>query len=409
MKVEVLAIGSEILIGATVNTNASFLSHELADRGYHVLKHTVLPDNPEMLHQSLPDILRTCDILIVTGGLGPTCDDLTRDIFTKFFGKALIYSDEVAKDLEKRFGKTLATLQDQSMVPEKAVFFCNPIGTAPAIVFKEKNKVVVLLPGVPQEMKALFSQSVGPYLEKHFPPEEKSYRSSFHLALLYESKLDPFLRRLHEDFPKIDIGIYPYYGTLTVRISSSDLQSFSKATDIFTNEYRHFIFSQTSPRLAEALQERMIAKGKTLSLAESFTGGLVAASLTSVPGSSKYFLGSVVSYANSLKENILHVSEQSLKEKGAVSKEVVEEMLKGVFEETGSDYGIALSGIAGPDGGSENKPVGTVWIAIGERGKEPFTAKWQLKGNREAVITTGTFLAIGHLWRFVAHDIHPFS
>ena len=407
MNVEILSIGSEIVLGSVINTNASFISKELTRAGYSVTCVTSLPDDPEAITKTLDQIFERSDLLIVTGGLGPTTDDRTRKVFAEFFQTTFVASSEVAEEIGKRFGKDLSSLSDQSLVPKGAKVFVNPIGTAPSVALSKGKKTAFLLPGVPKEMKVLFSEQILPYLIKAFPPKNHRFIKEYHLCLLVEIDIDPFLRKLEIQAPELEIGIYPAFGTVSVRLGAKDEKILKDASRLFFKEFETYIYSTESPKIEEALQKWMIGNKKTLAAAESFTGGTLASYITKVPDSSKYFLGSLVTYDNGLKEAVLKVEKKTLEAFGAVSSETAQEMLFGLLNATGADIGIALTGIAGPGGGTDAKPVGTAWVAIGKKDEPPYVDKWVLLGDREKIIDGAVNRSLGILFRFLAYGIDP--
>ncbi len=391
MSIEIVTIGDEILAGKTPNTNTTFLSKELSLAGHRIARHTTLPDDPQLLEQGLKEALQRSSLVIATGGLGPTIDDHTRTIAAKLFHSPFHYDEAVAADLERRFGKTLASLKDQATIPTKAKLLVNRIGTAPGFYFSSEGKGLVLMPGVPVEMERMFKDQVLPLLST----PEQTHLDMLHFFALIENQVDPLLRELKSAHPELDLGIYPGHGVLTVTLKAPSEKLLRFAREKIEAAFSAYLFSSLTGRVEDVIQQQMIARKKTLALAESCTGGMVAQHLTAIPGASEYFLGSIVSYSNSLKQGLLHVSEKTLKEHGAVSQEAVKEMLSGIFKATPADFGIAVSGIAGPSGGTAAKPVGTVWAAMGERGKSPHVFTFQARGNRQTIILTTTNILLG--------------
>lgn len=390
MRIEIVAIGNELLGGFTVNTNAAYISQELLQAGYRVLRHTVLPDHEVPLRNGMREALARNDLVICTGGLGPTCDDITREIAADLFESAFRYDQELAAVLKKRYGN-VAALDNQAMVPIKASMIKNLLGTAPGLIFRTEQAMLILLPGVPVEMRGMMSDVLA-YLKAVAPGSKQSFCKRLHFFGLSEAIVDPFLRHLQLKYPLVELGIYPSQGMLSVNLTfeaCNEAEAMSQL-DLPYNEIAERFssnrFESEQGKIEEAVHHKFIRAGLTLSAAESCTGGAFSARLTSLPGSSQYFLGSLVTYSNSLKERLLGVSNSVLQEKGAVSQEAVIAMWHGVLDLTGSDYAVAASGIAGPSGGTLEKPVGTIWCAAGRRGSEPTV--WQLKllGNREMII-----------------------
>ncbi|HSW86217.1 MAG TPA: CinA family nicotinamide mononucleotide deamidase-related protein [Rhabdochlamydiaceae bacterium] len=405
MRIELVAIGNEILSGRILNTNAAFISEHLYQNGWLVERHTTLPDDPEQIRQGLQEALHRSAVVIVTGGLGPTCDDLTRHVIAAIFDSEFHYNQEVADDLIKRFGQKLPSLKDQATIPSKATPILNKFGTAPGLRFQTKTSTLFCLPGVPSEMENMFVADVLPHLHKIFATKEKIYSQKVHICLCTESAIDPTLRKLKKRYPELDVGIYPSYGTVTIVFASKDKHTLDAAKEVLVTEFATYVFESESGYIEEAVHQLLISERKTLALAESCTGGAIAARLTAIAGASDYFLGSAVVYSEELKHAFLHVSKNTLSNKGAVSEEVVREMLSGIFEKTSADYGIAVTGIAGPSGGTPEKPVGTIWAAVGERGKEPDVGTFFVRGSRKTIITFTGDRLLSNLWRKIAYGM----
>lgn len=393
MHIELVVIGNEVLSGFTVNTNAAFIGKELLGQGYRLSRQIVIPDDPEVMREEIAQALERSDLVITTGGLGPTIDDITRTIAAELFDSDFIYNEEIAKDIKARFKSNHPAIEDQATVPRKAQVFINPIGTAPGLILRDETSTLMMFPGVPVEMKPMFVDQGLPYIKQHFPLSRQIYRKALHLFELPELAVDPMLRKLKEKYPEIDFGIYPSLGHLSVLLTV-EAENKQQAEKILEQPYldleREFAtncFHAHSGLLEEAVQHTFIENEWTLSVAESCTGGALSSRLTEQPGASKYFLGSVVSYANKMKENVLKVPEEIIRKHGAVSAEAAASMVEGILKLTGSDFALAVTGIAGPDGGTPEKPVGTVWCAVCRKGQKPRTWKHQARGTRQMIIT----------------------
>lgn len=408
MQIELVAIGDEVLRGTTINTNAAFLSHHLTEKGYRIARHTVLPDDPVLLKEGLQEVFKRSSLVITTGGLGPTCDDRTREILSRLFSSEFYFDESVAADLKKRFGENLTSLKDQATIPIKAKPILNRVGTAPGLIFEQDQKTWIILPGVPQEMEEMFTSDVLPFLIQYHPSAVQKKVVQLHFLHLYESLVDPTLRELNEKYPQVEVGIYPAYGTLMVTLLSSQEEQLALYQNSLIKRFGSYLFDAPNGKIEEAVHSWFILNKKRLAFAESCTGGLMAAHLTALAGASDYFLGSFVTYSNSLKTNILGVSEAVLRQRGAVSQETVAAMLDGVFKQTEADYAIAISGIAGPTGGSDLKPVGTMWAAIGQRGQTPDIGTFLAKGNRRTRILSTTNNLLGALYRKVSKGVPAF-
>lgn len=407
MSIEILSIGNELLSGHTVNTNASAISQKLLSHGFAVDRVTYLPDEPTLLQEGIKEAMKRSSFLITSGGLGPTGDDLTRDIIAEIYGTSLFYDEEIAADLIERFGANLPTLKDQAMVPKGATIIQNTLGTAPGFIL-EGEATTMVLPGVPSQMESMLGCVVA-HLEKH--SLKKHAIETLYLALLSEQQVDPYLRTLEKENPGVQIGICPSYGVLSVYLHAEDAKILPPIRDKIAEKFRMHVYSISNKRIEVALHKWMVDHKKTLAAGESCTGGKIASTLTAHAGSSDYFLGSIVSYSNHLKESALGVSLETLKVHGAVSQEVVIEMAKGVKRLTGADYILTTSGIAGPSGGTPDKPVGTVWMAI-VTPEKTFTGLLPIKhsaGKRGLVIDYAVTYLLASLYRFLNCDIEPFS
>ena len=405
MNTEVIAIADEILKGIVINSNSTFISAALGKIGVKVHRHTVFPDQPQVLKQGFADALTRADLVICTGGLGPTLDDLTRSVAADLFSSGFVFKQDIAEDLVRRYGPSLVSLQDQATVPEKAFVLRNTVGTAPGFIFQEKEKMLVLLPGVPLEMEAMLENEVLPFLRQHLPDQARYVSENIFFCHLTEMMLDPILRTIQEQFPSMDIGVYPGYGTLSVTFRSLDSCALSLAKQQIVDAFPTYVFSSKQGKIEDALIDLLRSKKKTVCFAESCTGGLLSHKLVALPGASDVFIGSLVTYSNALKEKVLNVSASSLQQHGSVSAEVVREMLTGAFAVSGADYVIAVSGIAGPSGASEDNPIGTVWAAIGEKNHPPEVFNLQFQGTRQVIMLSTTHRLLGSLYRKIRYGI----
>jgi nicotinamide-nucleotide amidase len=408
MTIEIISIGDELLKGRIVNTNAAFLCKYLQLQGYGVSRQTTLSDEREVLSAGLKEALARSDVVISTGGLGPTLDDRTREIAAEIFTCDFRFDQTLADELKHRYQDRYHAVEDQARIPSKATLLHNRVGSAPGLVFSEGKKIWILLPGVPKEMEPMFLEQVLPYLEKSGLKAEKKASVQLHFCLLYESLLDPHLRELSLRYPLVEVGIYPSHGTLCVSLISAHAEQLSSFQKELRQRFDGYIYNAPSGKIAEALFAWCASHKKKVAFAESCTGGMLASCATLIPGASDYFLGSFVVYSNEMKEEILGVSKQTLLSKGAVSEEVVKQMLEGVFHRSSADYAIAVSGIAGPTGGSKERPVGTIWAAIGERGKVPDVGQFMGYGSRDTILLSATHSLLGALWRKVEKGIPAF-
>lgn len=407
MTIEILSIGNELLSGHTVNTNASVISQKLLSHGFAVDRVTCLPDDSDPLKEGIKEAMKRSSFLITSGGLGPTGDDLTRDIIAEIYGTSLFYDEAIAADLIERFGSNLLTLKDQAMVPKGAAIIPNMLGTAPGFILEGESTTMVL-PGVPSQMESMLEYVVS-YLETH--SLKRRSIETLYLALLSEQQVDPYLRILEKEYSKVQIGICPSQGVLSVYLQAEDPSILPPIRDKIAEKFRTHVYSTSNKQIELALHKWMVNNKKTLAAGESCTGGRLASTLTTHAGSSDYFLGSIVSYSNYLKESALGVSLKTLKTYGAVSQEVVYEMAKGVKNLTGADYILTTSGIAGPSGGTPNKPIGTVWTAI-VTPEKVFTGLIPFKRSveeRELIIDYSVTYLLASLYRYLTYSIEPFS
>lgn len=374
MQVEILTIGSEVLSGHTVNGNAAFLSRQLSLLGYSVSRHTVVPDDVSMIQQAYREASERVSLIIATGGLGPTIDDVTRQALEPLF--------------EKR-----------SLLP-------NSIGTAPGI-FCEGSSSLFLLPGPPREMEKMFIDEVSTLLQKRFPPLRHHYRMGCYLCLLREIEVNPFLMEMRKNDPDVDIGIYPSQGLLFIEFCGSSEEKLSEMTEKLRVRFTTFYLGPLA--IAPTLHQVCIEQKKMIGLAESCSGGAIASAITAMPGASSYFLGSLVLYSNAWKERFLQISRSTLVEAGAVSSNVVEEMIQGIFRETDADIAVAVSGLLGPDGGSKEKPIGTVYMGIAQRGESTDIGLLRAPLDRTSGIQWVVNTALGALWRRLVHGAMTFS
>lgn len=376
MKIEIITIGDELLIGQIVNTNSAWMATELTTQGFGVDAMTTVGDAPGDLLAALDTAFARADILLLTGGVGPTRDDRTKETLCRYFDCPLILNEEVLQHIEQLFQSRKATLnsltRDQALVPSKATVIPNRVGTAPLLWFRKRAQLLVSMPGVPLEMQTAMREEIMPRLSATF--RQKAYLRRDYLVGGYsESALATHLSSFEDQLPaSFSLAYLPTYGIIRLRLSAWG----EEHTATMEQQGKHLrellgshCLSESNQMVEQLLGELLQEKRFTLSTAESCTGGYIAHLITSVAGASGHFTGSVVAYDNHIKEILLQVETETLSQKGAVSREVAEQMARGVAAVTGTTCAIAVTGIMGPDGGSEEKPVGTVWVATlcGER------------------------------------------
>ena len=407
MTIEVIAIGGELLCGYTTNTNVVFIGRKLLEEGFTVSRQEVVPDEFDVLTNTFKESLARSSVVIVTGGLGPTLDDITKDVAAHFFKSDFKFDEEIANDLKLRFGTNLASLEHQSTVPSKAIILKNKVGTAPGFIFENGKSVLILIPGPPMEMSSMMVNDVIPYIKKHCLNFEKTYVKCINFFGLPEMAIDPTLRILKTEYPFIEFGIYPGAGKVSVVMKCTNLKE-SDANDqlngclkILEKTFQDNVFLSELETIEEAICDLFIKKKLTLSIAESCTGGFVSSKLVSIAGSSKYFLGGFTCYSDFFKEKFLSVSKSLFDEFGAVSEPCVKQMALNLLEMTESDYSLTISGIAGPLGGSLEKPVGTIFGAIGFKGNVK-TFQFKARGNRSQIIEWTANIMLFELYKVLS-------
>jgi len=374
MTAEIISIGDELLIGQVVNTNASWMAAELNKSGIRVGQVSMISDDKKAINDALNEAGERADVILITGGLGPTKDDITKQVLADYFGAKLIFHEPSFEQVKKLFKarnyEVTPINRKQAEIPDNCTPLLNKHGTAPGMWFEKEGKVYVSMPGVPFEMKTLMTGQIIPRLQEKFNPGF-IYHKTIMTHGLGESKLAEQIQDVEEGLPHhIKLAYLPQPGIVRLRLSASgnDKNFLENEINKYCRQIRDIIpelvFGFDDVSLEEVVGKLLMEKGKTLSSAESCTGGYIAHLITSIPGSSNYFTGSVISYSNEIKIEELDVKPVDLYKYGAVSKQVVEQMANGVREKLGTDYSLATSGIAGPDGGTEEKPVGTVWIAL---------------------------------------------
>ena len=384
MIASIITIGDELLIGQVVDTNSAWMAQRLNEQGIELHQITSVHDNREHILKALDDAFSHADIVLTTGGLGPTKDDITKHVLCEYFDTQLVENEQVRThiyDLYKERPEALNRLTaTQWLVPEKATILPNRVGSAPIMVLekeakgerrKAKGKVLIALPGVPHEMKIAMAEQVLPYIRLEVKGERLEAGDIVHRTILLsgipESKLAILIEDWENALPSsIRLAYLPKDGMIRLRLSSygdATEEQIQTQIDSLMPLISNYVLA-TEDIALEALVGRLLAQhGKTIATAESCTGGRLAAALNAQSGSSAYYMGSVIAYDNSVKTNLLGVSQETLDTSGAVSESTVRQMAEGVRELLHTDYAIATSGIAGPTGGTAEKPVGTVWIA----------------------------------------------
>ena len=368
-------IGDELLIGQVVNTNAAFIGQQMAAAGFPLTDVITIGDDGNNIRQTLENAFQKTDVVMMTGGLGPTRDDITKKVICEMYQCGLVIDEKVLQHVTDLFAargmELTETNRQQAAVPEGCTVLFNTLGTAPGLWLDNDGKVLIVLPGVPFEMEKLIKDEVLPRLQE---------RDAQHQAILYkvlqctnitESGLSDLLTDYENQLPEeLKLAYLPKPGIIRLRLTGQSDDR--EALNVILNEQfgklkeivGEYAFTDEDIEMQEVVGRLLLKSGRQLATAESCTGGRVANLITSVPGSSRYFQGAMVSYSNEVKRDLLNVREDNLKRRGAVSEEVVSDMALNTMGLFDVDYAIATSGIAGPDGGTPEKPVGTVWIAV---------------------------------------------
>ncbi len=404
---EILTIGDEILYGQIVDTNSQWMSEKLDEIGVRVIRKTTVGDNEQDILDAFAQSEKRADITLITGGLGPTNDDLTKPLLAKYFDSPLVLHqealDEIA-DLFQRKGRELTELnRKQAELPEICSKITNKYGTAPGMWFERDASVFVSMPGVPFEMKHMMEDTILPKIRETFKTPV-IYHKVVKTAGIGESWLADLIKEWEADLPEhIKLAYLPSKGQVRLRLTAFGDDLTELQTDVEKKVVEllmlagQYVYGFDNTSLEQAVGEILAEKNLSIGTAESCTGGRVANMITAVPGSSKYFTGSVVAYHNDIKTKYLKVSQSNLDQHGAVSEQVVSEMAENVKSVLSTDVGVATSGIAGPDGGSDEKPVGTIWIAVSTKAGVK-TKKLQLTNKRDLNIEL-TAIALLNLLR----------
>lgn len=372
MKSIILSIGTELLLGQILNTNEKFISERLKELGIDVLYRVTVGDNPDRLEEVVKLAVEKADLVVISGGLGPTEDDLTKETVAKAMDKKLVLNKNCLHKIKGFFRNLDMDMSEnnikQAYIPESAVIMENDEGTAPGFIIEDNNKIIAVMPGPPREMERMFKDSLIPFLSNK--NSEKIYYRNLRLIGIGESDLETRLLDLISNQTDPTIATYAKEGECSVRITSKkeNLDEAKKSVDSilpYVNErVGEFIFSYDDKELIEVVADKLKAEKLTISTAESCTGGLLASTFTDVPGISEVYEGGFVTYSNQAKIREIGVSEKTLKEYGAVSEQVAYQMAEGVRRVAETDIGISITGIAGPDGGSADKPVGLAYVGI---------------------------------------------
>ncbi|MBF7095716.1 competence/damage-inducible protein A [Alkalibacter mobilis] len=392
MKGEIINVGTEILIGDILNTNAQYISKELSMAGVSIYFQTTVGDNPDRLMEILKNSVERSDLIVLTGGLGPTQDDLTKETVAKLMGLDMEMHSESYEKMAAFFNKLSAKMTSnnlkQAYMPVGSHIIPNENGTAPGVLIEKDNKIIILLPGPPRELIPMFRDFVMPYLQGK--SLDKFYSQYYKVSGIGESALEDMLLDIIDNQTNPTIATYAKPDEVMLRVTANaktedEARELLRKTDeIIVKRLGDNIYAKEDISLNEYTARLLIESGKTISLAESCTGGLISSKLTEIPGISKSLHSSIVCYSNESKINYLGVSKNTLESFGAVSRECAAEMLEGLLKNNNTDIAVATTGIAGPDGGTDDKPVGLVYVGIAFNGKIEIVERL-LSGDRQRI------------------------
>jgi len=408
MKAEIIAVGSELLTPDNIDTNSLYLTHRLNEAGFQVHLKTIVGDDRDDIAAVLRAALKRSDLTILSGGLGPTEDDLTRAAVAAVLDRPISIDNGILELLRQRFaarGFPMAKINEkQAEVIQGTEVLDNPLGTAPGMWIEEKGHYIVLLPGPPRELQSIFDEKVLPKIRKLGGDMRLAYRS-FHITGLTESELDSRIAPIYTVYPKVRTTILAGTRHIAVRLyrwagAEENLSDLEELTARIQETIGDAIFTTRGESMEEVVGRQLKEAGLTLAVAESCTAGMLGMHITRVPGSSAYFLGGVICYSNEAKMEHCGVSAELLQKHGAVSAEVAEAMARGIRAALHSSIGLSITGIAGPGGGSPEKPVGLVYIAISD-GDHTESRHRIMPGDRESIRERSTYLALSWLRRFL--------
>jgi nicotinamide-nucleotide amidase len=406
----IITIGDELLIGQVVDTNSAWMGQELNKNGIWVARRTAVGDVREDILQALDEEFRRSKLILITGGLGPTADDITKPVLCGYFGGKLVVDEGALDNVKKIFARLqrpmIARNLQQAEVPDTCTVIPNRRGTAPGMWFEKEDRIFVSMPGVPHEMKGMMTDDVIPRVLARFRLPFIAHRTIL-TAGIGESFLAEHIKAFEDALPaSIRLAYLPNYGMVRLRLTirgedpaeaTTTLQS---SFDTLKGMVAEWMVADEDISIQEAIGRLLMGRGQTLGTAESCTGGYIAHLITSIPGSSHYFKGSIVSYANEIKTGLLQVNPQILATEGAVSQPTVEAMVRGALQQLDTDYVVATSGIMGPDGGTPGKPVGTVWIAVGNH-RNILAQKFSFRFDRGRNIELTATNALNQLRKFI--------
>ena len=410
MQAEIISIGTELLLGKRINTNVAYLSKKLSGLGIDLFYQTTVGDNNVRLFTVLRRAMHRSDIVIATGGLGPTVDDITLEVTAQVMQKQLRLNPHVLKDIKDHFHRRHIPMPKanlrQALIPEGAQALKNEVGTAPGLIIPYDKKVLIALPGPPTEMQPMVERDVMQYLSKHFAREGVLISRVVKTCGLAESQVNQKVKTILRLKPPVTVGIYVHTASVDLNITAKaknrrQAQNLIKPVERkIRSRLKEYIYGCDAETMEEVVAQGLKKKKRTLACAESCTGGLISTRLTNVSGSSRYFLFGVSVYSNKAKQALLVIPQETLKKYGAVSKQVARLMAQNVRQLAGADLGLGVTGIAGPAGATEEKPVGTVYIALATP-RKTITQEFHFHGERRAVRLRASQAALNMLRRYL--------
>lgn len=408
--ISIVTIGDELLIGQVIDTNSAWMAQELNKTGFAVTRRVAVGDSWNAIWQALDEESAKADVILITGGLGPTADDITKPLLCAYFGGKLVQDASALQNVTSLFSQVFnRPLTERNIrqadVPEVCTVLQNKRGTAPGMMFEKNGKLFFSMPGVPHEMQGLMHDDVIPLLKTRFSPGIVLHRTLITFGI-GESMLADLIEDYENALPQnITLAYLPNYGMVRLRLTAkgdgaTDLANIIDALFATLKErVKDYLVTDADEPMQKTVGNILMRQNKTMATAESCTGGHIAQLITAIPGASAFFQGSIVSYSNEVKSNLLQVKNSTLQSHGAVSEAVVTEMLHGIIANLHTDYGIAVSGIMGPDGSTAEKPVGTVWIAVGNSSAH-IAKKFHFRFNRQSNIELTAVNALNMLRQF---------
>ncbi|HEY5371167.1 MAG TPA: CinA family nicotinamide mononucleotide deamidase-related protein [Hanamia sp.] len=406
----VITIGDELLIGQVIDTNSAWIAQQLNKVGIAVRNRLSVGDDPNEIWNALDIEEKESDVVLITGGLGPTGDDITKSLLCKYFNGKMIVDEGALQNVKRLFEmvyhKPVSEVNlKQAEVPDVCEVIQNKRGSAPGMLFHKEGTIFISMPGVPYEMQGIM-EDVIPYLEKRFELPAIIHKTIL-TAGIGESALAEMIKDFENELPpEIRLAYLPNYGMVRLRLTTSGFDRV-KTEEIIKDRFvelkklvKEYIVTDEDETMQEVLGKILLKNKETISTAESCTGGAIASLITSIPGASAYFQGSIVSYSNDVKQSLLNVKKDTLEKYGAVSEETVKEMLSGLLLKMNTTYGVAVSGIMGPDGGTDDKPVGTVWIAVGSKANQKTYHLKQRFARQKNIEVTST-MALNLIRKFI--------